>query len=69
MAYDFLGNAIEAGRVAPAPKPTSMFSFEPKQQQVEDKNMTKDEVRQALSNVTDKKAGLQKLLDAGYTLE
>jgi len=45
-----------------------MFSFEPKQPTVS-KTLTKEEVKQALANVPDKKAGLQKLIQAGYELE
>ena len=45
-----------------------MFDFQPKQA-TQDNFMTKDEVRQALANVSDKRAGLQKLLDGGFKLE
>lgn len=45
-----------------------MFDFQPKQA-VQDNFMTRDEVRQALANVPDKRAGLQKLLDGGFKLE
>lgn len=45
-----------------------MFNFQPKQA-VQDNFMTRDEVRQALANVPDKMAGLQKLLDGGFKLE
>lgn len=45
-----------------------MFDFQPKQA-TQDNFMTKDEVRQALANVPDKMAGLQKLIDGGFKLE
>jgi hypothetical protein len=45
-----------------------MFDFQPKQT-AQDNFLTKEEVRQALANVPDKMAGLQKLLDGGFKLE
>lgn len=46
-----------------------MFNFQPKQTAVEDNFMTKDEVRQAIANVTDKSAALDKLVQGGFILE
>lgn len=43
------------------PPAVNMFDFQPPAQ-VEDKNMTRDEVRKALANVPDKSAGIQKLI-------
>lgn len=51
----------------PASMP-NMFSFEPKQPTVS-KNLTKDEIKQALANVADKKAWINELLNAWYSLE
>ena len=45
-----------------------MFNFEPKQPTVS-KTLSKEEVKQALASVPDKKVGLQKLIEAGYQLE
>ncbi len=61
-------NYEQFAQQAYTPKP-SMFNFEPKQTSVDDKNLSREEVKNALANVTDKKAGLQKLLDAGFILE
>lgn len=47
---------------------SSMFDFSaPKQ--TEDKKLSKEEVRSLLSNVSDKKAALQKLVSDGYEIE
>lgn len=45
-----------------------MFDFQPKQA-TQDNFMTRDEVRQALANVSDKQEGLKKLVSGGFILE
>lgn len=45
-----------------------MFDFQPKQA-TQDNFMTKDEVRQALANVSDKQEGLKRLVSGGFILE
>lgn len=47
----------------------SMFEFQPKQSQQEDKFLSREEVKQALANVPDRKQALDKLVQGGFTLE
>lgn len=47
---------------------TSMFDFQTRKTE-EDKYMSREEVKQALSQVSDKKSALDRLVQGGFTLE
>ena len=71
MAYNFLGNALEAGRITPpAQQPQGMFSFAP-QQPKEDKNISSEEATQLFSGkpAEQRKQIYDKLKSNGYTFE